>query len=234
MDLSLVIPAFNEEDRLRPTLDRVVGHLQSRPESFEIIVVDDGSSDGTSRVATGFADPRVRLLRLERNRGKGAAVRAGMLAARGDFRVFTDADLSTPISEMAPMLAALRGGADLCIGSRALDRRRVKLHQPWYREGMGRIFNLLVRLSGVGGISDTQCGFKGLRADAAETLFPLMTVEGFSFDVELILLARRHGFRVTEMPVEWYNSPQSRVHPLRDAAKMFTEIIRIRWRHRQR
>lgn len=229
MRLSIVIPAFDEAARLGPTLETVCDFASRREGGFEVIVVDDGSRDGTAAVAEGFAARGVRLLRLPRNRGKGAAVRAGVLASAGARVLVSDADLSTPIAELdrvEPHLAA----APLVFGSRGLGESRVVRHQPWYRQAMGRTFNLIIRLLGVGGLRDTQCGFKLLDGETARQLFAEMTVDGFAFDVELVLLARRRGLAIVEVGVEWANAEGSRVHPVWSSLGMLRDVLRLRLR----
>ncbi len=233
MDLSIIIPAYNEESRIDATLDLVLRHLRKAGLSFEVIVVDDGSTDRTAAAVSGRTDAEVRLLGLERNRGKGAAVREGMLSASGTYRFFVDADLSTPIGEIDRLLGELRNGTDVCLGSRGLDERLVKRHQPWYRETMGKIFNRFVRLLVLRGVADSQCGFKGFREAAARAVFSRSRIDRFSFDVEVIYLARRYGLAVKEMPVEWYNDPRTTVNPLTDASRMLWDLLRIRWLHRR-
>ncbi len=163
--------------------------------------------------------------------GKGAAVRRGMLEASGDFRVFSDADLSTPIYEIKKLIAQHRSGFDICIGSRALVSEMIKEHQPWYRESMGKFFNKLVQALVFKGIQDTQCGFKGFSAKSAEDIFSRTKIDGFAFDVEALFLAARLGYRVKEIPVEWYNDERSTVNPVTDSAKMLLEILRIKGLH---
>jgi dolichyl-phosphate beta-glucosyltransferase len=230
--LSVVIPAFNEEARLVGTLARVLDYLHGRREPFEVIVVDDGSSDdtaGAARRAAAAAGGAVRVVANVRNRGKGFSVRRGVEESRGEFILFSDADLSTPIEDVERLFAALlEGGCDIAIGSRAMKGSDVRVHQPWYREAMGKTFNKLVRLLVLRGFRDTQCGFKLFRAPAARDIFRLQRVERFSFDVEALYLARRRGYRVAEVPVTWYNSPSSRVSIVRDSARMFLDVLRIR------
>ena len=229
MRLSIVIPAFDEAARLGPTLEMVCDFAARREGGFEVIVVDDGSRDGTAAVAEGFAARGVRLLRLPRNRGKGAAVRTGVLASQGARVLISDADLSTPIAELdrvEPHLAE----APLVFGSRGLGESRVVRHQPWYRQAMGRTFNLIIRLLGVGGLRDTQCGFKLLDGETARQLFAEMTVDGFAFDVELVLLARRRGLAIVEIGVEWANAEGSRVHPVWSSLGMLRDVLRLRFR----
>jgi len=229
--LSVVIPAYNEEARLGPTLARVTAWLDARGGTWEVIVADDGSKDRTREVAT--ADPRVRLVALPQNRGKGAAVRAGMVAATGDRVLFSDADLSTPIEELDKLAAELDRGADIAIGSRALASSDIKVRQHPMREMMGRTFNRIVRLLVLGGIKDTQCGFKLFTRAAAHDLFGKATVDGFAFDVEILWLARA-TYRIAEVPVVWRHVEQSKVSPGVDAARMFADIVRLRLRHGRR
>jgi dolichyl-phosphate beta-glucosyltransferase len=233
MDLSIVIPAYNEEQRLGVTLESVLAYTIRQPYSAEIIVVDDGSEDATARVAAPFCNhkSRVRLLRNRRNRGKGFSVRRGLLHARGAYLLFSDADLSTPIEEVEKLLAALRGGCDIAIGSRALPESRVEVRQPRYRESMGRLFNILVQALVLQGIQDTQCGFKCFTREAALGICHLMTRDRFVFDVEMLYLARVSGYRIGEVPIVWRNSPQTRVHVVRDSAAMFADLLAIRWNH---
>jgi dolichyl-phosphate beta-glucosyltransferase len=229
--LSIVIPAYNEEKRLGKTLVKALEYLSSQSYTSEVLVVDDGSSDGTLKVVAEYGD-RVRGLPLGQNRGKGAAVRAGMLAALGEIRLFSDADLSTPIFETQKMLDCIAKGSDVCIGSRALQAELIKVRQPFYREFMGKTFNKIVQMFVIKGIKDTQCGFKMMTAKAAEEIFSRAKINGFGFDVEALFLAQRLGFKVKELPVEWYNDGASKVNPIVDSAKMFAEILRVRKLHR--
>jgi dolichyl-phosphate beta-glucosyltransferase len=230
-DLSVIIPAYNEAARIPETLRRVGDFLDDRGGLCEVIVVDDGSADGTAEAAARARpdDPRLRVLPLGKNQGKGAAVRAGMQAAAGERLLFSDADLSTPIEDLRLLEAVLAGGADVAIGSRALEDSRVEVRQPWYRQTMGKTFNLFVQLLALPGIRDSQCGFKLFRREAARRVFRAQRLPGFSFDVEILFLARKLGYRVEEVPVRWINSPASRVHPVLDSARMLRDLFRIRW-----
>lgn len=232
--VSVVIPAYNEERRLEPTLEKVDAFFSARPGGYEIIVVDDGSRDRTAACAAEFKprQGRVRLLHNRRNRGKGASVRRGAAAARGETILFTDADLSTPIEDYPRLAAAAARGADAAIGSRAVRGANVAEPQPLYRTLMGKFFNLLVQLVLLPGLHDTQCGFKLFRRGAARRIFARQTIPGFGFDVEILYIARRLGLRIAEVPVEWRNSPASKVSPVRDSAQMFLDLFRTRWRHR--
>ncbi len=226
LPLSVVIPAYNEALRLPATLVSVHEHLAARGIAHEILVVDDGSSDATAEVARAAGGP-VRVLRHEPNRGKGYAVRRGMLAATGERRLMTDADLSTPIEELARLEAAIDRGFDVAIGSRAVAGARIEVRQPAYREAMGRLFNLLVQALLLRGLADTQCGFKLFTAAAAEAAFGACRLDGFSFDVEALYLARRRGLRVAEVPIVWRNDAATRVG-LGGGSAAFADLLRIR------
>lgn len=233
--LTIVVPAYNEEARLPATLDAMTAWMDRSGLDVEVLVVDDGSRDGTAAVvdARGAGDARVRLLRLSRNRGKGAAVRAGALDACKAWVLISDADLSTPIEEVERLAAAaISRQVAVVIGSRDVDGSDIEQHQPWYREAMGRTFNRVVQALAVPGIRDTQCGFKLLRADAARAVFRRATVDGFAFDVEMLVLARKLGFTIAEVGVRWRNDDRSKVDPIRDSARMFVDVVKIRLRHR--
>jgi len=228
--LSVVIPAYNEAVRLPPTLRRLSAYLASRP--HEILVVDDGSRDGTADAARSTDCPGLQILRTELNRGKGHAVRRGMLAARGERCLMTDADLSTPIEDLARLERSLDEGCDVAIGSRALPGADVQVHQPWYRENAGRAFNLMVRILALPDLRDTQCGFKLWRGEAARDAFGATRLDGFCFDVEALYVARKQGRRIAEVPVTWRNDAGTRVGTLRGMTA-FLDLLRIRlndWR----
>jgi len=230
VDLSLIIPAYNEELRLRPTLERLHAHLSARSASYEIVVVDDGSRDGTCEVVAAVAAriPQVVLVRQRPNRGKGAAVRCGMLAARGRIRVMWDADCSMPPDELPRLLAPIEGGrADVAIGSRyAAGARTVK--QPRYRVWWSRLCNKFIQRWLVPRVLDTQCGFKAFTARAALNLFGTATIDGWAFDLEILALARRRDFAIEEVGVEWKDDGRSRVNPLTDFWKVIREALTIR------
>ena len=232
MELSVIVPAYNEEARLPITLARTSEYLALHHPGSEILVVDDGSTDDTAGIVRDVAarDARVRLISLERNRGKGAAVRTGMLAARGDHALFMDADMSTPIEEIEKLYFYARRGNDVVIGSRGLADSDIRTRQPLFRESMGRVFNLLVRALLFGGFRDTQCGFKLFTRRAARDIFGRQTLDGFAFDVEVLLLARDAGLGVKEVPIVWYHSPHSKVSPFGDARRMFLDLLRLRMR----
>ena len=228
--LTVVIPAYNEGSRLPATLRQILDYLGNRRSAFEIVVVDDGSRDGTAQLAEGLLRPlgnRGRVFRHETNAGKGASVRRGMLVARGERVLFSDADLSTPIEEVEKLEAALGAGAQIAIGSRAIDRTLVERRQNAVREASGRVFNWLVRSIAVGGIRDTQCGFKLFTREVLEPIFSQQRLDGFGFDIELLAIAQRLGFPIAEVPVRWLNNPDSRVGVLRGAAT-FIDPFRVR------
>jgi dolichyl-phosphate beta-glucosyltransferase len=229
VDLSVVIPAYNEERRLPPTLEAVRRHLERRGGTHEILVVDDGSTDATAEVA---ARDGAIVMRNEGNRGKGYSVRRGMLMAQGARRLMTDADLSTPIEELERLMARMDEGCDVVIASRALPASNIEVRQPWYRENTGRLFNLLVRALALPGLHDTQCGFKLFTAEAARQAFGAARLDGFSFDVEVLYVARRRGYRIAELPVTWRNDAATRVG-LVGGGGAFLELLSIRlngWR----
>lgn len=231
-EVSVVVPAYNEERRLPGSLVRIAVYLERHPYASEIVVVDDGSADRTRKAAeAALASCPVpsRVVRYEPNRGKGYAVRRGFTESRGRILLFTDADLSTPIEEFDRLYAAVESGADVAIGSRALRESRVEVHQPWYRERMGKTFNLLVQALVMPGVRDTQCGFKAFRGDVIRPMLPHLMVDRFAFDVEILYLAKRRGYRIVEIPVVWRNDPNTRVNAIGDSARMLKELLRLRW-----
>jgi dolichyl-phosphate beta-glucosyltransferase len=238
--LSLVVPVYNEASRL-PILFKALeadAEWQARRAGLklvEVVVVDDGSTDETSRLldARKALDARLEVIRFDHNRGKGAAVRAGVLSVGSELALVTDVDLSTPLSDLVQLTAALLEGNDLAIGSRALPASRVLVHQPAHRELMGKTFNLLLRLLTGLPFHDTQCGFKLFRLPETRPLLELQQVEGFAFDAELCLTAKRLGLRVVEVPVAWVDNRDTRVRPLRSSSRMALDLIRIAWRGRR-
>lgn len=228
---SIVIPAYNEGARLGATLEKVLGYLRAQGWSAEVIVVNDGSRDNTADLVREFAEKNsmLRLVENPGNRGKGFSVRNGMLKARGEVVVFSDADLSSPIEEMPKLLAALASGADIAIGSRWLRAELQTQRQSLHRQLFGRVFNLLLRVILGLHFKDTQCGFKAFTRLAAQTIFPLERIERWGFDPEILFLARKFGFRVEEVPVLWGHNGDTRIHPVVDGARMFWEMLRIRW-----
>lgn len=231
--LSIVIPSFNEEKRIAPTLEQILVYLQKQPYPSEVILVDDGSRDRTVEIAEEkLASFPHRILQQEINQGKGAAVKRGMLEARGKYLLFTDADLSIPIKEVELLIANLERGFDIAIGSRALPGSRVEVRQNLLRETMGKIFNRIARLVSFKKIHDSQCGFKCFRREAAQSLFQVQKLKGFCFDAEILYLAQKKGYQIAEVPVTWRNSPNSRVRILRDSCQMLADLVRIPWIHR--
>lgn len=245
VQLSIVVPAFDEEDRLGATLHAIDEWAAGRDARVEVVVVDDGSTDDTLDIAQTWADETdgagdvVAVVLAEPHRGKGAAVARGMLAARGAVRMFMDADLAVPLVFVERIVEEIRRGADVVIGSRELAQSS-RYDEPWRRHTLGRGFNWLVGLFGVSGFSDTQCGFKGFSADAAEDVFSRVclypaggrTIQGervTAFDVELLAICGRRGWQVVEVPIEWRHVPASKVRPLVDSVRMLVDVLRVRW-----
>jgi glycosyltransferase involved in cell wall biosynthesis len=229
-DISIIVPSYNEERRLPETLERIAAYIRASGREVEILLVDDGSTDGTAAVAESFRSKfgALRVLSNGVNRGKGYSVRHGMMEARGRIVLFTDADLSAPIEEADKLFAALET-YDIAIGSRALDRRLISIHQSRFREFAGIIFNTIVRLCLRLPFVDTQCGFKAFRREPCRIIFEQQRIEGFGFDPELLYLARRHGLRAVEIPVRWGHSPATKVSMFRDSLQMFLDVFIIRW-----
>jgi len=228
---SIIIPAYNESARLGTTLDRVLGYVSAQDWDAELVVVNDGSRDGTADMVRRYANSHtgVRLLENPGNRGKGYSIRNGMLNAWGDVLLFSDADLSAPIEESAKLFSAIESGADIAIGSRWLKPEMQTQRQSLLRQFYGRLFNLVLRLVLGLNFKDTQCGFKAFTRDAAQRIFPLQRIERWGFDPELLYLARRSGFKVREVAVHWAHVEGTRISPLRDGLRMFGEALRIRW-----
>lgn len=228
--LSIVIPAYNEEARIGLTIDALAGFLPSLGLAWEIRVVDDGSRDGTADEVRNRSslDPRV-VLQREPHRGKGGAVRAGMLRAEADLRFLCDADLSMPPGQLPRFLELAPGRFDIVIGSREGTGSR-RFGEPGYRHHMGRAFNAFVQRMAVPGIADTQCGFKLFTREAAEAIFPKVTIDGWAFDIEVLVIARQLGLRIHELPIEWHYRDRSQVSPVRDAFRMARDVLRIRAR----
>jgi glycosyltransferase involved in cell wall biosynthesis len=229
-ELSIVIPSFNEEQRLPPTLERIAEYIEQKRPNTEVIVVDDGSTDRTAAVAESWKG-RISSLRVVsngRNRGKGYSVRHGSLEAHGNVVLFTDADLSAPIEEAEKLLSALQSN-DVAIGSRAVDRSLIEVHESVFREFAGIVFNRIVRFALGLPFVDTQCGFKAFRRERCQIIFEQQTIERFGFDPELLYLARHHGLSTMEVPVRWAHSPATKVNMMRDSVQMFLDIFIIRW-----
>ena len=228
---SIILPAYNESARIAATLEKIVAHAAERGWNVEVIVVNDGSSDSTAGIVLDYAKKHgvLRLLENPGNRGKGFSVRNGILHAKGEVLLFSDADLSSPIEEADKLFAAIGKGADIAIGSRWVDSRLQIRRQPLYRRLFGRIFNLALRVILGLQFADTQCGFKAFTRRSAQAIFPQQKIERWGFDPELLYLARRFGFTVSEVPVAWSHREGTRIHPLRDGVRMFIELLRIRW-----
>ncbi|HZV59699.1 MAG TPA: dolichyl-phosphate beta-glucosyltransferase [Candidatus Eremiobacteraceae bacterium] len=229
-ELSLVIPAFNEETRLPDSLQKIAAYIQNSGHPTEVLVVDDGSTDATAAVANLYCQklPGLRIISNGENRGKGYSVRHGMQEARGQFVLFTDADLSAPIEEAEQLLQALQTN-DVAIGSRAMNRNLISVRQSRFREFAGIIFNFIVRLILRLPFVDTQCGFKAFRRESCRIIFQQQRIEGFGFDPELLYLARHHGLRSAEIPVRWAHSPATKVSMFKDSIQMFLDVFVIRW-----
>lgn len=232
MELSVVIPAYNEEKRLPTTLEKVCQFLnESSYQGIEVIVVDDGSSDNTAGVVNEMAKECefVKLIKLPGNRGKGYAVNQGVLEAKGDYVLFMDADNSTPITELDKLLTVMNKGKwSLVIASRYLQESNVRVEQPWYRVLMGRLGNLLINMFLLRGIKDTQCGFKLFRNDIAKAIFKRQTIWRFAFDMEILFIARKLGYSFKEVPVSWVNVEGSRLRPIKDGLRTFRDLLKIR------
>lgn len=231
MQYSIVIPAYNEGERIAESLDKVLRYAADRRWDAEILVVDDGSRDETAELVRRRMqqNPHLQLLANPGNRGKGYSVRNGMLHAQGEVLLFSDADLSSPIEESEKLFAALAGGADVAMGSRWVRAELQTEKQPLYRQLFGRLFNLALRVTLGLKFKDTQCGFKAFTRQAADRIFPLQCIERWGFDPELIFLAQRFGFRVEEVPVAWAHREGTRINPLRDGMRMLGEMLQIRW-----
>jgi dolichyl-phosphate beta-glucosyltransferase len=230
-DLSIVIPAYNESGSIRETILEICLYLSGLGLSYEIIAVDDGSKDSTAAVVTSMIEgcPELRLVQYGANRGKGYAVRTGIIASLGDKVLFTDADNATPITELPAFLEALNSDFDIAIASRNVRGSVRVIHQPTYRELGGKLLNLLIRLFAAPGIKDTQCGFKLFSREVARAIFSKCTVDNFSFDVEVLYLARRLGYKTAELPVHWTHHKGSRVNPIRDGFLLLLDLAKIRF-----
>jgi dolichyl-phosphate beta-glucosyltransferase len=229
-ELSIIIPAYNEERRLPASLERIAEYIRQSGRVTEVLIVDDGSSDRTAAVAQSFQSsiPGLRVIPNGRNRGKGYSVRHGMIEAHGEIVLFSDADLSAPIEEADKLIAALKTN-DVAIGSRALDRSLISVHESPLREFAGIIFNKIVRIVLRLPFVDTQCGFKAFRRERSRIIFQQQRIERFGFDPELLYLARHHGLKSVEIPVRWAHSPATKVNMLRDSVQMFLDVFTIRW-----
>ena len=232
MYLSVVVPAYNEEKRIEEPLSRVISYLRNHFDQWELIYSDDGSKDRTREVLQKLQEnyPEIKIVGTPQNHGKGSAVRTGMLAASGDFILFSDTDFSSPIEEIEKLFAYLKNGYDLAIGSRGLSDSNIEVHQAWPREMMGKIFNTLLRSLLPIDFMDTQCGFKMFNRKAADMILPRMHLDGFAFDVEMLIIAQVNRLRIAEVPVVWKNVLDSRVHPIRNSLEMIRDVLKVRYR----
>ena len=233
IDLSIVLPAYDEEERLGGTISKILTYLIDNSINAELIIVDDGSSDRTAEIAregaAAFPQIETNVIRYDENRGKGFAVKTGLMAARSDLALFSDADLSTPIEEMDKLLDPIRRGEyDVTFGSRAIDRSLIGTHQPWRREQGGKVMNLIIRTMSGLPFADTQCGFKAFNLAKFRPLLDVMQIDRFGFDVEFLFVAKYHGLGLAEIPVRWNDVAGSKVNVLRDTRRMFTELNQIR------
>lgn len=228
---SIVVPAYNEQARIGATLEQILDHLRAQQWNAEVVVVDDGSRDDTLEILNRFAreHPHVRVLQNPGNQGKGYAVRNGMLSARGEVLLFTDADMSSPISEASKLFAALERGADVAIGSRWLDPSLQFQRQSLQRQALSRLYNIFLRIVLWFPYRDTQCGFKAFTRRAAEMIFPQQRVTRWGFDPEILFLAHRLGLKVAEVPVRWGHDEGSKIHPVRDGLRMAADALKVRW-----
>ncbi|HRF59480.1 MAG TPA: glycosyltransferase family 2 protein [Fimbriimonadaceae bacterium] len=235
-DLAVIVPAYNEETRMLPTLQRLAEYLASRPYTWSVTVVSDGSSDGTANIVEAFAQehPEFHLLAYNPNRGKGYAVRQGMLHVEGKMLLLSDADLAAPIEEVEKLFPAIEAGAGVAIGSRPMKESRLEKRQPKYREMLGRMFNKAVQLLAIRGIQDTQCGFKLFRVDVARDVFRRCKLNGFSFDFEALMIARDLGYPIAEIPIRWSHQEGSKVNPFRDGMRMLRDLLKLRMTGKRR
>jgi len=233
-NLSVVVPAYNEEERLPRTLQRLREYYDAQDYSYEVLVVSDGSLDRTAELAAEFSksSPNFRAICYEKNRGKGYAVRLGILEAQGDLILFCDADLATPQEETEKLLIHMKSGADVAIGSRPLKDSKLERHQPIHREMLGRSFNKAVQMLAISGIQDTQCGFKMFTSGAARAVFRRCKLDGFSFDFESLMIARDLGYRIDEVPIRWAHQEGSKVVLLRDGPRMLRDLVKLRLKGR--
>ncbi len=231
--LSIIIPAYNEESRLPHTLPKVIEFVRGQPYQAEVLVVDDGSTDRTAEIVEQFSAEHscVRLIRAEHG-GKGHAVKTGMLQALGEYALLCDADLAMPITELPKFLPPQQNSYHVAIGSREAAGA-VRYNEPVYRHVMGRVFNWLVKIMAVPGFEDTQCGFKCFHTSVTEDLFSLQTIDGFSFDVEVLYIAQKRGYKIVEVPIHWYYQAESKVHPVKDTIRMFRDMLKVRQNDRR-
>lgn len=229
--LAVLIPAYNESARILPTLERLAGYFEGYANTWHVVVISDGSTDNTNQLVEDFAatHSRFSLLAYSPNRGKGYAVRKGMLEVDADFLLFSDADLAAPIEELTKLQAAISPEIPIAIGSRPLKESHLEIRQPWYREMLGRAFNKAVQFLAVRGVDDTQCGFKLFRNDVAKDVFGRCKLDGFGFDFESLIIARDLGYQIAEVPIRWSHQEGSKVVLLRDGPRMLRDLLKIRF-----
>ena len=227
MQLSLIIPAYNEEKLIRGSLSEFVSYLNKKDYSWEIIVADDGSSDNTSKIVKSFNNPKIKLVALAKNQGKGAALKAGFLKAEGEYQIFSDADLSVPIPTIEPFMQQLKD-YDVVIASRRVRGAEIKVHQPWLRENMGRVFTALTQILTGSSVVDFTCGFKGFRKNAAKQIFGKSLISRWAYDAEIVFLAEKKGLKILQHPVSWINRKDTRVRLNRVVLESLRDLTRIR------
>ena len=234
--LAVIVPAYNEEDRIGPTLERLNEYLASQEYTWKVVVVSDGSDDATVKIVTDFASlhPGFELIDSQPNRGKGYVVRKGMTEVEADWLLFSDADLAAPIEEVEKLITAVEQGTQIAIGSRPLKESNLEIRQPWYREMAGRAFNLMVQTLAVRGIKDTQCGFKLFRQDVSQDVFSRCKLDGYGFDFESLMIARDLGYKIAEVPIRWSHQEGSKVNMLRDGVRMLFELLKLRFMGKNR
>ena len=229
MELSVVVPAFNEEKSLESSLQRIIDFLEKNLEKYEIIVIDDGSKDSTPEIAQKFKSNNVRLIQNPQNMGKGFSVKLGMINAKYDPVLFIDADLATPIEETTKFIEAIQEGYDVVIASRNIEGAKITVEQPKYRQVLGKAFPMIVKGMILDEIKDTQCGFKMFKKDAARKIFPRQTVKRWAFDVEVLYIAKQLNFKIKELPVKWMDKGNSKLSPIKDSARMLNEVFKIKY-----
>ena len=234
--LAVIVPAYNEEDRIGPTLERLNEYLASQKYTWKVVVVSDGSTDSTVQIVTKFASSHTgfELIDSHPNRGKGFVVRKGMTEVEAEWLLFSDSDLAAPIEEVEKLILAVERGAPIAIGSRPLKESNLEVRQPWYREMAGRMFNLAVQTLAVRGIKDTQCGFKLYRQDVSRDVFSRCKLDGYGFDFESLMIARDLGYEIAEVPIRWSHQEGSKVNMLRDGARMLFELVKLRFAGKNR
>lgn len=228
MEISVVIPAYNEEKRIEPTLKKVINYLENNFDKYEIIVVDDCSTDNTNKIVSKYKKNNIKILRNKKNKGKGYSVKRGIQNAKYPLVLFSDSDLATPIEELGEFMNHIKE-YDIIIASRNMKESYIKVKQPLYRQFMGKTFPLLVNLIALRGFKDTQCGFKLFKTDIAKKIVSLQTLKGFSFDVEILFIAKKLGYKIKEVPVVWIDKEDSKVSPIKDSIKMLVDLFKIRY-----